>query len=440
MNFIVSGINPPLKNASNQTLFEIITFKSITVFGRKITNLIPLSETRVITIENCKLSIDNLKRRYKNMADKTEKNIEKISSEINDDYSDDSLFNIASWGADLSFRELISMYDDNELVKPELQRKYVWDKVEASRFVESVLLGLPVPSIFLAQSGSEKLIVDGYQRIMTIYDYVRGIFTTDGKVFKLSNSDKINSRWRNKAFSELTTDEQRKIKSTTIHAIVFEQKKPENDDTSLYQVFERINTSGRSLMAQEIRNCVYQGSFNSLLFELNENELWRGLFGVKDTDSRMRDIEYILRFFALKSDIVMKSTSSQISLKKTLNEFMQLHKSADDTTIETFKKEFEDTVEIISNRIGKNAFRNYTTSGYSKKFHPAIFDAIMIASFNNRSSSNARQIITNEQHIALLKNEEFKKATSTRTTDLENIRTRIALAERFIFGVDTNEG
>lgn len=343
-------------------------------------------------------------------------------------------------GADLSFRELISMYDDNELVKPELQRKYVLDKVEASRFVESVLLGLPVPSIFLAQSGSQKLIVDGYQRIMTVYDYVRGIFTTDGKVFKLSNSDKINSRWRNKAFSELTTDEQRKIKSTTIHAIVFEQKKPENDDTSLYQVFERINTSGRSLMAQEIRNCVYQGSFNSLLFELNENELWRGLFGVKDTDSRMRDIEYILRFFALKSDIVMKSTSSQISLKKTLNEFMQSQKNADDTTIETFKKEFEDTVEIISNRIGKNAFRNYTTSGYSKKFHPAIFDAIMIASFNNRLSSNARQIITNEQHIALLNNKKFKKATSTRTTDLENIRTRIALAERFIFGVDANEG
>lgn len=73
MNFIVSGINPPLKNASNQTLFEIITFKNTTVFERKITNLIPLSETRVITIENCKLSIYNLKRRYKKMIDKTEK-------------------------------------------------------------------------------------------------------------------------------------------------------------------------------------------------------------------------------------------------------------------------------------------------------------------------------------------------------------------------------
>lgn len=135
------------------------------------------------------------------MAISEKDHIEVIKSEMEDDYSDDSLFNISSWGADLSFRELVSMYNDNELVKPELQRKYVWDKIEASRFIESILLGLPVPSIFLAQSGSQKLIVDGYQRIMTVYDYIRGIFTTDNKVFKLANSDRINLRWRNKAFA-----------------------------------------------------------------------------------------------------------------------------------------------------------------------------------------------------------------------------------------------
>ena len=147
--------------------------------------------------------------------------IEFINEENDDYYTDDSMFNISSWGADLSFREIISMYDEDELVKPELQRKYVWDKVEASRFIESLLMGLPVPSIFLAQSGSQKLIVDGYQRIMTVYDYVNGIFSTDKKIFKLSNSEKINKRWRNKAFKELTSDEKRKIRSTTIHAIVF---------------------------------------------------------------------------------------------------------------------------------------------------------------------------------------------------------------------------
>jgi uncharacterized protein with ParB-like and HNH nuclease domain len=65
-------------------------------------------------------------------------------------YTDDSLFNIKSWGAGMSFRELITMYDEGELIKPELQRKYVWGRVEASQFIESILMGLPIPSIFLA--------------------------------------------------------------------------------------------------------------------------------------------------------------------------------------------------------------------------------------------------------------------------------------------------
>lgn len=90
------------------------------------------------------------------MAISEKDHIEVIKSEMEDDYSDDSLFNISSWGADLSFRELVSMYNDNELVKPELQRKYVWDKIEASRFIESILLGLPVPSIFLSSIRESK--------------------------------------------------------------------------------------------------------------------------------------------------------------------------------------------------------------------------------------------------------------------------------------------
>ena len=76
--------------------------------------------------------------------------IQKIKGEDDDGYSDDSLFNIKPWGADLSFRELIERYDEDELIKPELQRNYVWDRREASRFIDSLLLGLPVPSIFLS--------------------------------------------------------------------------------------------------------------------------------------------------------------------------------------------------------------------------------------------------------------------------------------------------
>ena len=167
-------------------------------------------------------------------------------------YSDDSLYNINSWGADLSFREIISMYKDGELLKPELQRKYVWGRNEASRFIDSILLGLPVPSIFFAKEPNEtKLIIDGYQRIMTVYDFVTGTFSGDNKVFKLSNSDIINQKWRGKAFVELEKEEQRRINSTTIHAIIFEQKHPDNN-TGMYQIFERINTGGKILRPQEI--------------------------------------------------------------------------------------------------------------------------------------------------------------------------------------------
>lgn len=374
------------------------------------------------------------------MIDEILGNIEKIKSEIDDDYSDDSLFNISSWGADLSFRELISMYEDDELLKPELQRKYVWDKTEASRFIESILLGLPVPSIFLAQSGSQKLIIDGYQRIMTVYDYVsRGVFSADNKVFRLSNSEKINRRWRNKAFTELPVDDQRKIRSTTIHAIIFEQKKPENDDTSLYQIFERINTSGRSLTPQEIRNCVYQGTFNSLLFELNEDETWRKLFGAATPDSRMRDIEYILRFFVMKTDAVLASDAKQISLKKSLNAFMAEHKNDTEELLENLKVEFLSTIQLANRSIGDNAFRNFTRNGFSKKFHPTIFDAIMVAIYFVNKMGCDIQTISIDRHKELLHNDEFQNAVSKQTTNIENIKKRIQLASAILFGVDINE-
>lgn len=435
MDYRVYGV-PLMQVSTKHNLYETITAQGNVLYHKSVPSFLNLQETRVIEIEKCNCTLDELKRRYRKMNTKEKDYIEEIQSEIDDDYSDDSLFNISSWGADLSFRELISMYEEDELVKPELQRKYVWDKVEASRFIESILLGLPVPSVFLAQSGSQKLIVDGYQRIMTVYDYMRGIFSTDKKVFRLSNSEKINARWRNKAFSELSTDDQRKIKSTTIHAIIFEQKKPENDGTSLYQVFERINTSGRTLTPQEIRNCVYQGSFNTMLFEINENKTWRELFGTEEADSRMRDLEYILRFFTMKTGDILDTESKQISLKKALNDFMKTHKEDSPADIQRFKDEFDTTVQLVYDHIGKDAFRNYTRGKFSKKFHPAIFDAIMVAVFLIHKQGIPLADVSEEKHIALLENPGFKEATSKRTTDVENVRKRIFLAGEMLFGVD----
>jgi uncharacterized protein with ParB-like and HNH nuclease domain len=168
-------------------------------------------------------------------------------TEEQETYTDDALYNITSYGIDMSFREILSMYTEGDIEKPELQRNYVWTKKEASRFIDSILLGLPVPSIFLAKTPESKLlIVDGYQRIMTVYDYINGVFSGDNSIFKLTKADNIHPNWRGKAYVELTESQKRSIRMYTIHAIVFEQKQPQND-TGMYKFFERINTGGRTL-------------------------------------------------------------------------------------------------------------------------------------------------------------------------------------------------
>jgi uncharacterized protein with ParB-like and HNH nuclease domain len=372
----------------------------------------------------------------------TEDNIVEIESEKNDSYSNDDLYNINSWGADLSFRELITMYDEDELLKPELQRYYVWDKPEASRFIESILLGLPVPSIFLANtSDDKKLIIDGYQRIMTVFDYVKkGVWRKDGKIFKLSNTEKINQRYRGKAFSELPDQDQRRIKSTTIHAIVFEQKAPNDNDTSLYQVFERINTGGRALMPQEIRNCVNQGPFNQLLIELNNTPNWRKLFGKDEVDERMRDMEFILRFLALDTEFIKENESSNISLKKYLNEFMGFKNSQNIEIIEERRKKFNDVMDFIYTNIGENAFYNITGGNETKirkRFYPTIFDSICpaVAIAMRTLGENIPSKNLEEKRLLLLKDTEYRKFTSEGTMQISHIHGRINLALNYLFGI-----
>jgi hypothetical protein len=376
------------------------------------------------------------------MEEQIEGHIEEIQEELNDNYSNDDLYNINSWGADLSFRELITMYEEDELLKPELQRYYVWEKPEASRFIESILLGLPVPSIFLANTlDDKKLIIDGYQRIMTVFDFVKeGLWRKDRKVFRLSNTNKINEKFRNKSFKELDEKDQRKIKSTTIHAIMFEQKAPNDNDTSLYQVFERINTGGRALMPQEIRNCVNQGQFNSLLFELNDNPNWRELFGKLDIDPRMRDMEFILRFLALDTKFIKENESSSISLKKYLNEFMGASSSQNPDIVEERKNKFNFVMQFIIENIGENAFYNITggdDTKIRKRFYPTIFDAICpaVAIAYRHFGDEIPKDNLESKRLDLLKDPEFRKYTSEGTMQISHIHGRINKALNYLFGI-----
>ena len=371
--------------------------------------------------------------------DKENEIVEGIKEET-ESYSDDALYNITSFGTDLPYREIVAMYKEGDLDKPELQRKYVWTKNEASRFIDSILLGLPVPSIFLAKTENDKrLIVDGYQRIMTIYDYMeRGIFGGDNKVFKLSNSENINQSWRGKAFSELSDEQRRRIKTSPIHAIVFEQKHPQ-DDTGMYQIFERINTSGRALKPQEIRNCVYHGEFNSFLFELNREKLWRDILGSTEEDSRMADVELILRFFAFV-DILGRDemNQNQINLVKYLNVYMGQYSGLTDEMKNEKRKLFMDVMGFLYENIGENVFRTgkerKNVFAWAKKVNPVVFDAVCTATVLCKDKVSGDGLL--EKYIGLLKDSEFDIVSRQRTTNTENIRKRIYIAAKKLYGIE----
>ena len=367
-----------------------------------------------------------------------------VNIQENESYSDDSLFNITSFGNDIMLSQLVSMYDEGDIEKPELQRKYVWTKLEASRFIDSILLGLPVPSIFLAKTENSKfLIVDGYQRIMTIHDYLRGMpFSDETNVFKLSDNNVIYPQWRGKSYNELSDSQKRSIRTYTIHAIVFEQKYPRND-TGMYQIFERINTGGRTLKPQEIRNCIYHGSFNDLLMNLNKEEKWRQIVGIKE-DSRMSDVELILRFFAF-NDLSNRQEYSQgqINLVKYLNDYMSDCSNIASDELLNKRKQFVDVINYLQHSIGPEVFHNITQKKgevkWANKINPVVFDSVCTATvkcLNSFDTNNVNQRYLFEKYKQLLLSDEYKSIIKQRTTNIENIKSRVSLAAKFLFGIE----
>jgi hypothetical protein len=270
---------------------------------------------------------------------------------------------------------------------------------------------------------------------MTVYDYTNGIWHEDGKVFRLNNSKKINARWRGKAFAELDESLQRKIRNTTIHSIIFEQKTPQDNKDSLFLIFERINTSGRSLNSQEIRNCIFQGELNRSIISLNNNSDWRILFGSHGPDPRMRDTEQITRVLAFYMGNVENDERDAIQLKSYLNEFMERNRSIEipPDICEKLTKAFA----WVKTNLTNNAFRTYNkkTNKYNIKFHPPLFDAIVMAAIKHIDETGSLQNNQNavESKLSLLENDSFSRAITVRTTNIANIKERISLAKSSLF-------
>ncbi len=280
-----------------------------------------------------------------------------------DEFADPVRYIITSYGADMPVDALIKRLDVGNIFIPEFQRNFVWTRAQSSRFVESLLLGLPVPGIFLfKEPDTQKLmIVDGQQRLRTLHRFYKGTF--EEKKFDLIG---VSPEFENRTYNNLSPVDRIRLDDSIIHAIIFQQAEPGNDQSSIYSVFERLNTGGTSLNPQEIRACVYRGNFNDLLSEFAEEPSWQELYGRRNV--RKKGEEIILRFFALYYSL----RNYEQPMKQFLNRFMEENRNLKKKRVKKFCRLFTKTVKVASKGLKRSAFRP------ERAFNVAVADAALV--------------------------------------------------------------
>jgi len=272
---------------------------------------------------------------------------------------------------DPPIKALISELRESELIaRPTFQRKAVWDRNRQSKFIESVLLNIPIPNLFFAEEeDGSKVVVDGQQRLIALKKYVENSFALCG----LEVLHQLNT----KRFDDLTDRQQRIINNRTLRCLVISAK---SDSEIRFEVFERLNTGGLPLNAQEVRHCIFRGKLNDLLHELSSDSDWLSVFGRDIVDSRMRDCELILRFFAIRSSLPNYSPP----LKKLLNDYMKRNRCPDSGQINELKHAFNSTLKGVLTCFSDHPFRRATSiiscdnTIWDNSFNRAVYDAQML--------------------------------------------------------------
>ena len=323
----------------------------------------------------------------------------------------DLRYDISSYGADYPVDGLVKRLQQDDIFIPPFQRDYVWRLPQASRFIESLLLGLPVPSIFLSKEPDtgRLLIIDGQQRLKSLRFFYDGLF--QGREFKLRG---VSQEFEGLSYKNLNVEDRRRLDDAILHAIIVRQENPQDDDSSIYMVFERLNTTSTALSSQEIRACVYHGPFNDYLGDANENPHWRAIFG--SVSPRQKDRELLLRFFALFFDV----DSYKTPMKVFLNGFMDKNRQLQGHDEAALNDALLPTVELVNRTIGPSAFRP------QRALNTAVTDALLVGVATRLKAGDVSDLEGFERAaMSVLEDEAFQELYRSDTTDAGKIRERI---------------
>jgi len=268
----------------------------------------------------------------------------------------------------MSIGEVMSMYSDKDLdIHPEFQRFYRWSDSQKSRLIESILLNIPIPSIFVAQRPDGIWdVVDGLQRLSTIFEFI-GILKNDKeeliRPLSLTETNLLPSldkkKWQSGNGDSLTEAQQRYFKRSRLNFVIIQK---ESDSSSKYELFQRLNTGGSSLTPQEVRNCLLIMSneqYFEKLKELSDFEPFINSLNISDKNiDEQYDKELISRFLVLK-DVEPSTMSSVTDLGSYLDDQIVVFFETKFGDWATIKDVFERTFKLIEETVGENAFKRY---------------------------------------------------------------------------------
>jgi hypothetical protein len=302
---------------------------------------------------------------------------------------------------------LAEKMDRLEFVIPAYQREFTWEPVRKSRFIESLIMGLPIPFLFFWEMDNGKLeIVDGSQRLRTLHEYVLG----DLELAELEELPSLTGT----RFSDLSQSRQRKIKNRSIRGIVLNEHA---DDQARFDMFERINTGSKQANTAEVRRGALRGPFQDLVIELSKLPLFAKLAPVSGKSERERiPEELVTRFFAYGDglDFYRDSPSRFIfEYTRKVNEEFKV----DPTLREVYRQRFVRMLEFVE-RAFPNGFRKISNPNTTPR---ARFEAIAIGS--DHALQKRPELFDEVPDTSQwLESKEFGEVT---TSDAANVRSKL---------------
>ena len=364
-------------------------------------------------------------------------------------------YDITSSPNDFNVRTIVDFIESGIFRIPVFQRNYVWTLNRASKLIESIILGLPIPQVFLYERGRNKfLVIDGQQRLMSIYFFskmrfpilkkrgaLRAIFDKEGKVPEsVFADDKFFSKFSLRLPSylpevpnrlhglnyETLGDLRTSLDLRTIRCVIVRQNYPQDEDSSIFEIFNRLNTGGENLTAQEIRISLYNSEFMKMVSRFNADDRWRKLIDQSETDLRMRDVEILLRGFAM----LTRGSTYTPSMTKFLNRFAKEMQDGSEQEVLVLQKILSSFLDMC---IGFPAGIFGTSS---RKINISVFESVFSAAceagYKDRSGNVAQ--ICEAKIVELKRDKSFLDAASTKSTDTEKVQTRLQRARELLMG------